>query len=264
MQKSTFKIAKMDCPSEEQLIRMKLDGQTEIQSMEFDIANRKLTVFHTGSHDGILHELESLKLDTSLIESEKSEEFIPTENASNERKLLWQVLAINFIFFVLEMTTGFFSRSMGLVADSLDMLADSFVYGLALFAVGGTAVLKKKIAKTAGYFQLALAVLGFIEVIRRFIGFEETPNFKTMIIVSVLALIANGICLYLLQKSKSQEAHMRASMIFTSNDVIVNLGVITAGVLVYFTNSKFPDLIVGTIVFVLVGYGAYRILKLSK
>ena len=57
---------------------------------------------------------------------------------------------------------------------------------------------------------------------------------------------------------------MRASMIFTSNDVIINLGVITAGTLVYLINSSYPDLIVGTIVFVLVVIGAIRILKLGK
>jgi len=73
-----------------------------------------------------------------------------------------------------------------------------------------------------------------------------------MIVVSILALAANGLCLYLLQKSKSKEAHMQASMIFTSNDVIINLGVITAGLLVHWLNSNKPDLIIGTIVFVLV------------
>jgi Co/Zn/Cd efflux system component len=57
---------------------------------------------------------------------------------------------------------------------------------------------------------------------------------------------------------------MQASMIFTSNDVIVNIGVIIAGALVYFTQSKYPDLIVGAIVFLLVAKGSVRILKLSK
>jgi len=66
-----------------------------------------------------------------------------------------------------------------------------------------------------------------------------------MIVVSILALVANSICLYLLQGSKSDEAHMKASMIFTSNDVIINSGVILAGILVLVTESKYPDLIVG-------------------
>jgi Co/Zn/Cd efflux system component len=265
MQKTIFKISKMDCPSEEQMIRMKLADLTNISSLEFDIENRKLTVFHTGSYDPIFQRLDSLNFDTSLIESVSADNFIATrENKDQERKLLWQVLAINFFFFTLELTTGFISNSMGLVADSLDMLADSLVYGLALFAVGGTTTRKKNIAKSAGYFQLMLAIFGFIEVIRRFLGLEAIPDFQVMIIISMLALIGNGLCLYLLQKSKSKEAHMKASMIFTSNDVIVNLGVIIAGGLVYLTDSKYPDLIVGSIVFFIVGQGAFKILKLSK
>ena len=51
---------------------------------------------------------------------------------------------------------------------------------------------------------------------------------------------------------------------FTSNDVIINLGVILAGILVNWLNSNKPDLIIGTVVFVLVIQGAIRILKLSK
>ncbi len=50
---------------------------------------------------------------------------------------------------------------MGLVADSLDMLADSFVYGLSLWAVGSTVLRKKKVARRSGYFQLSLALLDY-------------------------------------------------------------------------------------------------------
>ena len=113
--------------------------------------------------------------------------------------------------------------------------------------------------------EITLAIIGFVEVLRRFFGAEKLPDFSIMIIVSIFALIANGICLYLLQKSKSKnEAHMKASMIFTSNDVIINLGVITAGVMVNYLSSNKPDLIIGTVVFVLVIQGAIRILKLGK
>jgi len=57
---------------------------------------------------------------------------------------------------------------------------------------------------------------------------------------------------------------MQASMIFTSNDVIVNAGVILAGALVYITASRIPDLIIGSIVSMIVGSGAYRIIRLSR
>ena len=254
----------MDCPSEEQLIRMKLQKFDEIKSLEFDIANRKFTVHHIAESQPILSALETLNLDTTLISTEENTIEIEAGTSSMQRKLLWTVLIINFLFFGLEMLFGIFSNSMGLVADSLDMLADSIVYALALFAVGGTIARKNNIAKFAGYFQILLAVIGFIEVVRRFIGVEKMPDFQTMIVVSVLALIANVICLYLLQKGKSKEAHMQASMIFTSNDVIINSGVILAGLLVNWLNSGYPDLIIGTIVFVIVARGAYRILQLAK
>lgn len=264
MQKTIFIISKMDCPSEENLIRMKLDGISSIANLDFDIPNRKLTVFHKGESDQIEKSVIELNLGGKVVSTELTDQTDFKEN-TNQKKLLWSVLAINFTFFIIEMTTGLISKSMGLVADSLDMLADSFVYGISLFAVGGTLIKKKRIAKLAGYFQIALAIIGFVEVLRRFLGDEKLPDFSTMIIVSIFALIANGICLYILQKSKSkEEAHMKASMIFTSNDVIINLGVIIAGVMVNWLSSNKPDLIIGAIVFVLVIQGAFRILKLSK
>lgn len=264
MNKTIFEITKMDCPSEENLIRMKLDVISEIKNLDFDIANRKLTVFHQGQIEEIEQSILQLNLGGKLLTTEETDQ-IEFKEETNQKKLLWTVLGINFAFFVIEMVTGLISKSMGLVADSLDMLADSFVYGISLFAIGGTLIKKKRIAKIAGYFQILLATIGFLEVLRRFFGAEKLPDFSTMIIVSIFALIANGICLYILQKSKSKdEAHMKASMIFTSNDVIINTGVIIAGLLVYWLNSNKPDLIVGTIVFILVIQGAFRILKLSK
>ena len=57
---------------------------------------------------------------------------------------------------------------------------------------------------------------------------------------------------------------MQASTIFTSNDIIVNGGVILAGILVYALDSRWPDLLIGAVVFSFVMRGAIRILKLSK
>ena len=52
----------MDCPSEENLIRMKLDGIQEIKNLDFDIPNRNLTVFHNGQADQIENLIIELKL----------------------------------------------------------------------------------------------------------------------------------------------------------------------------------------------------------
>ena len=264
MNKTTFEITKMDCPSEERLIRMKLDNFSNIKNLDFDLEKRRLTIYHNGLTNEIEKSIGDLKLNSKIIGTEEITTDIKIENQKNERQLLWTVLLINFGFFAVESVTGLISKSMGLVADSLDMLADALVYGLSLYAVGRAIQAKKNVARLSGYFQMILAIIGFIEVIRRFVSVDSPPNYMTMIIVSIFALIGNGICLYLLQRSKSNEAHMKASMIFTSNDVVINMGVIMAGGLVYFFNSNKPDLIIGTIVFVIVTRGAFRILKISR
>ena len=262
MDRSLFQVPKMDCAAEESLVRMQLDGVAAVKSLDFDLSARKVAVYHEGQLGEIESALKQLGLGSKLVETGETEEAAP--ESAQQRRLLWVVLLINFSFFVLEMTTGFLSGSIGLVADSLDMLADALVYGLSLLAVGASVARKKNVARWSGYFQVTLAVLGFVEVMRRFFGVEALPDFRTMIGVSVLALIANGFCLYLLGRSKDKEAHMQASMIFTSNDVIINIGVLTAGVLVLWLGSGIPDLIIGGVVFVVVTLGAVRILRLAR
>ena len=263
MEKTVFQIADMDCPSEENLIRMKLSGFENISALDFDIPDRKLTVFHQENSAAILRKLDELKLNSKLLESESADIFEVPEEKS-QRQLLITVLLINAVFFLVEMIAGLIGHSMGLVADSLDMLADALVYGMSLWVIGKAVSAKKSVATISGYFQVFLAVLGFVEVLRRFFGYEAFPDFSFMIGVSIFALIGNSICLYLLQKSKNDEAHMQASMIFTSNDVIINLGVIFAGLLVYITNSIYPDLIIGIMILGIVIRGSIRILKLGK
>ena len=89
----------MDCPSEERMIRMKLQGLTNIQLLQFDIPSRKLEVYHTDSYDNLLAALYSLQLDTKLVSSEPTDMVNINDSQRQERRVLWQVLAINFFFF---------------------------------------------------------------------------------------------------------------------------------------------------------------------
>lgn len=158
MEKTIFEITKMDCPSEENLIRMQLDKIPEIKNLEFDIPNRKLTVIHTGKLEEIESSVMDLKLGGKRLRTEQSDQ-VDFKEQTNQRKLLWAVLAINIAFFIIEMTTGLISKSMGLVADSLDMLADSFVYGISLLAVGGTLARKRIFPNSLDIFKSHLLLL---------------------------------------------------------------------------------------------------------
>lgn len=177
---------------------------------------------------------------------------------NKQRNLLITLLIINGLMFLFEFAFGLYAESTGLIADSLDMLADAMVYGSALFVIGKTAMAKANSAMLSGVFQMLLGFGVIIEVVRRFI-FGSEPISTVMIVISLFALAANIVCLVLLNKHKQGEVHMRATWIFSKNDVIANLGVITAGLLVAYFDSAIPDLIIGAIISVVVLYGSYQI-----
>ena len=177
-----------------------------------------------------------------------------------EGKVLKILLSINAFMFIAEITLGILSESTALIADSLDMLADATVYSIALYAVGRSPVVKIKAAHISGVFQVLLGVLVSADVIRRLIYGSEPESFL-MIAVGMVALIANVICLMLISKYKEGEVHMRASWIFSKNDVIANLGIIISGGFVYLLDSRFPDLIIGIIISIIVIRGGIHIIK---
>ncbi|EXE07254.1 cation efflux family protein [Acinetobacter baumannii 831240] len=257
---STFLIPKMDCSAEEQMVRMALSSVNEVKGLTFDLPNRKLKVFHNDGLNEITSKLEALGFGAKLESTVTSVGEIPEKaDTSEQAKVLKILLAINAALFVIEFISGLIAASTGLIADSLDMFADAAVYGIALYTVGKAAKYQVKAAHFAGWIQLFLAITVIVDVIRRFILGSE-PESLLMIVIGFLALIANVACLYLISGHKDGGAHMKASWIFSANDVIVNLGVIIAGFLVALTGSAYPDLVIGIIVSLFVLNGARKIL----
>lgn len=259
---TTFKIPKMDCSAEEALVRMTLDGTEGVRSLLFDLPNRSLVVFHTSNPDSINARLQPLGFGATLVSTSESSPPLATDGDHAESKTLWILLTVNALMFVAELSAGLIAQSAGLIADSLDMFADAAVYGLSLYAVGRAASLKRRSAHLSGWIQIALALGVLLEVARRFfLGSDPEPPF--MIVVATIALVANAACLLLISRHRHAGAHMRASWIFSSNDVLANIGVIVAGLLVAWTDSAIPDLVIGMIITIVVFGGGLRILRLQ-
>ena len=182
---------------------------------------------------------------------------------NQQKTVLYWLLAINATMFIFEIGFGWLSESTALIADSLDMLADAIVYAIALYAVGKSIQHKANAALVSGYFQLGLGVLILLDIARRLFG-ESEPRSLFMIAVGLVALVANTICLLLIRKHNNDEVHMRASWIFSANDVIANLGVVVAGILVMVIEQRWPDIVIGSTISVLILRGAYRILSDAK
>lgn len=266
---SLYRIPKMDCPSEERMIRMALDSLAQIGGLTFDLENRQLRVLHDGEAQPVTDRLLPLGLGATLQETRPADEGAiesakkAADRAGEESGTLKILLAINAVMFVLELATGVIAQSTALIADSLDMFADAGVYGLSLYAVGHGLRMQMRAARMAGILQMILALGVLLEVARRFV-FGSEPESGLMMLMALIALVANSACLMLIAKHREGGVHMKASWIFSANDVIINLGVIVAGALVAWTGSNYPDLLVGTIVGLIVLNGARRILALKS
>jgi cation transport ATPase len=286
-QETVYKLKKMDCPSEEQMVRMALADVPEIVNLVFDLEQRTVKVIteiiyaNNADNSETIHTLSDIYKDSKkskipeklknlgfgyeVISTDRvNATFNNRNNQQKEKRVLITVLLINFSFFLIEMSLGLVGNSLGLISDSLDMFADSVVYALALIVIGSALKMKKSITRIAAVFQAFLALFGFAEAMRRFFMVGDMPDFRLMIIVSSCALIANVICFYMLHKLRSDEIHMKASVIFSLDDVIVNLGVIIAGVLVLVTNTEYPDLIAAAVVFSIVAGLSIKLWNMSK
>ncbi|HID39876.1 MAG TPA: cation transporter, partial [Calditrichaeota bacterium] len=76
MIQSTFRIAKMDCPSEENMIRLKLGHLTQITTLEFDIPNRLLHVYHSKGLEEIDKTMEEIAASAADVLREKTKDMM--------------------------------------------------------------------------------------------------------------------------------------------------------------------------------------------
>ncbi len=183
--------------------------------------------------------------------------------SAGQARTLWVLLAINGGMFIAEFGSGIVADSTALIADSLDMLADASVYAVSLYVVSRGDRARAAAARLSGFLQLGLGVFVLLEVCRRaIVGSNPEPAY--MMAVSTIALAANVVCLRLIAAHREGGVHMRASFIFSQNDVIANAAVILSGLFVFLSGWPWWDLLAGAGIGTLVLWGGIRILNEAR
>lgn len=166
---------------------------------------------------------------------------------AQERKILMIALALNATMAVVGGIAGWIGQSTGLLADALDLLSDATAYAIGLVAIGRTASFKANAATLSGIALLLLGLGVLFEVGRRVVYGAE-PASGWMIGTAIVSFIVNMSVLRMLAPLKSGEVHLRAAWIFTRADIVANVGVIVAGMLVFWLRSPIPDYVIGTLI----------------
>ena len=192
----------------------------------------------------------------------ESEIQLDASDAAERKTLLW-VLGINFLQVIVAGVVGVIADSTGLLGAALDNLGDAGVYAVSIYAVGRTIVAKVRVARLSGVILIVLGLALLVEVLRRFLAGAE-PIGLAMIVTAIANAATNMLCLRLLRSHRDQGVHLKASWIFTTNDMVANAGIVVSGAAVMFFGSPVPDLIIGLVVGGIVLKGGWDILKEAR
>lgn len=180
-----------------------------------------------------------------------------------ERRMLARVLAINVAQVLLAGAVGIAADSTGLLGTALDNLGDAAVYVVSLYAVGRSVAAKANAARLSGVLLIGLGLALLGEVIRRFVAGSE-PIGWAMIVTAIANAASNAVALRLLRSRREEGVHLKASWIFTTNDMLANGGIVASGIAVMLFKSSLPDLLIGIAVVAVVIKGGLEILKEAR
>ena len=179
---------------------------------------------------------------------------------ADQRRVLIVVLVINAVMFLAEFGAGLVAGSAALMADATDMLGDSLVYGVSLYAIAKSDRWKAGVAAFKGAFILLLG-LGILVNVAIKIQSGVPPSSILMLAFGGLALVANLVCLRMLWRFRRQDVNMASTWECSRNDVISNVGVLAAAGLVAATSSPWPDIVIGLAMAAVVLRSAARVLS---
>ncbi|OQK17588.1 cation transporter [Methyloprofundus sedimenti] len=160
-----------------------------------------------------------------------------------QRGTLLSVLSINLAMFLIIVVAAMYGKSTALFADSLDNLGDALTYALSLYAVTRENATKAKVALFKGFLILFAAIAVLVQIVYH-IMVPTVPVFEIMGAFSLLGLIANSICLYLLWRHRNEDVNMSSVWECSRNDIVINISVFVAAGAVWITESGWPDILV--------------------
>ena len=190
-------------------------------------------------------------------------ESMDCETTGQLKNVLWIVFALNLGMFFIEFYFGIDARSSSLLADSLDMFADAFVYGLSLFVLTQNHYRQASASMFKGITMMALGFFVLTENLSKMV-YPVIPDGMTISAVGLLALAVNILCVVLLLKFKDKTLNVKSAWLCSRNDAFGNVVVIVAGLLVSTFSSQLPDILIGFVLSFVVLKSSIQIIVSSR
>ena len=181
---------------------------------------------------------------------------------ARQRRVLWQVLAINLLTFVMMMLAAWHSGSASLLSGSLDNLGDALTYLLSLAVIGASLRAKARVALFKGLLILGAAVAVAIQIGWR-LAHPEVPIFEAIGIAAVINLAFNALCLWLLTPYRFGDVNMSSAWECSRNDLYEGVAVLLAAAGVWLFDAGWPDLVIAGGLLLMFLRSSARVLRMA-
>jgi Co/Zn/Cd efflux system component len=180
------------------------------------------------------------------------------------RRVVLVVALLNFAYFFVEFTVALTAGSVSLLADSVDFLEDTSVNLLILVALGWPLARRAAMGKAMALVILGPASVAGWQAIQRFAD-PVAPEVAPVVLASLGAIAVNGTSAWLLVHVRHHGGSLsRAAFLSARNDVLVNASIIGMAVVTLWTDSGWPDLVLGCVIILLALHAAYEVWEVSE
>ena len=178
------------------------------------------------------------------------------------RKALIFAFAINVIMIGADLFYGLMMNSASLLGDAANNSGDAFIFGASLLVMASSTLIKNRIAVLKGIIMLLFGLWAWYHVYLGIIG-EVYLTGGIITLIGILSLVGNTWVALMMHKHHHKDINFKSAFICCRNDAIGSAGVIVAGLLVMFTGSHWPDVVIGSIIAGITSWGGITVLRLS-
>lgn len=258
----------MDCARDAAEIEQAARSVAAVEAVRVSAATQTLSLVIRTAATGVMEvERAVAELGYRLERMVDPTDFLPSPArhvlAPGYTRTLWIVVLLNVGYGVVEMVGGVLSRSQALKSDALDFLGDGLITFLGIVAVGWGLRRRAQAALIQGVFLGALGVSVLLSTAYRVVS-RQQPEAEVMGLLGAIALAVNVAAAMLLIPHRGGDANARAVWLFSRNDAIGNGAVMVAAVLVAWTETPWPDLLVSVAIAALFLHSAWQIVRDSR
>lgn len=181
------------------------------------------------------------------------------EVSKKHRRSLFIVLWIHAFMFFVVLTAAIYADSSALLADSLDFIGDAGSYALSIYVMSRGVLIRAASAILKAVVMLLFGMPMMVYTLLRF-NADVIPDPTIMNISGLLGIAAHLVCIYFLINFRKGDSNLLSVWICTINDLVSNILIVIASILISFTNSIVPDIAAALIIITIALYGACVIL----